>query len=64
MIQRYCPLTNQYIGYSHNEKKLSYWRTYNGKEIDAVIGAAEIGIEVKSTSEIKPKHRSNSHFAG
>ena len=48
-----------YIGYSHNEKKLSYWRTYNGKEIDAVIGAAEIGIEVKSTSEIKPKHISN-----
>ena len=48
-----------YIGYSHNEKKLSYWRTYNGKEIDAVIGAAEIGIEVKSTSEIKTKHISN-----
>ena len=48
-----------YIGYSHNEKKLSYWRTYNGKDVDAVIGAAEIGIEVKSTSEIKPKHISN-----
>ena len=48
-----------YIGYSHNDKQLSYWRTYNGKEVDAVIGAAEIGIEIKSASEIKPKHLSN-----
>ena len=48
-----------YIGYSHSDKKLSYWRTYNGKEVDAVIGAAEIGIEIKSTSEIKPRHVAN-----
>ena len=48
-----------YIGYSHNEKTLSYWHTYNGKEIDAVIGEAEIGIEIKSVTEVKPKHISN-----
>ena len=40
-----------YIGYTHNHKQLSYWHTYTGKEIDAVIGEAEIGIEIKSTGE-------------
>lgn len=48
-----------YIGYTHNRKKLSYWHTYNGKEVDAVIGDAEIGIEIKSTEEIQSKHMSN-----
>ena len=48
-----------YIGYTHNRKKLSYWHTYNGKEVDAVIGEAEIGIEIKSTEEIQSKHLSN-----
>ena len=45
-----------YIGYTHNRKRLSYWHTYNDKEIDAVIGEAEIGIEIKSTEEVLPKH--------
>ncbi len=48
-----------YIGYTHNRKKLSYWRTYNGKEIDALIGDAEIGIEIKSTEEVQNKHLTN-----
>lgn len=48
-----------YVGYTHKTKKLSYWHTYNGKEIDAVIGEAEIGIEIKSTEEIQHKHLSN-----
>ncbi len=48
-----------YIGYTHNERKLSYWRTYNGKEIDAVIGEAEISIEIKSTEEVQNKHLTN-----
>ena len=48
-----------YIGYTHNRKKLSYWHTYNGKEVDAVIGEAEIGIEMKSTDEVQSKHMSN-----
>ena len=48
-----------YIGYTHNRKKLSYWHTYNGKEVDAVIGDAEIGIEIKSTEEVQSKHMSN-----
>lgn len=50
---------NAYIGYTHNRKKLSYWHTYEGKEIDAVLGEAEVGIEIKSTEEIQPKHYVN-----
>lgn len=48
-----------YLGYTHNEKKLSYWHTYSNKEIDVVIGDAEFGIEIKSTDEIQPKHLGN-----
>jgi len=48
-----------YLGYRHNEKALSYWHTYNHKEIDMVIGEAEIGIEIKSAEEIQTKHLSN-----
>jgi len=45
-----------YIGYRHRVEKLSYWHTYNGKEIDVVVGDAVLGIEIKSTAEILPKH--------
>lgn len=48
-----------YIGYTHSRKQLSYWHTYSGKEIDAVIGDAEIGIEIKSTEEVQTKHLAN-----
>ena len=48
-----------YIGYTHNHKQLSYWHTYTGKEIDAVIGEAEIGIEIKSTEEVQAKNMTN-----
>lgn len=48
-----------YLGYHHNTKQMSYWHTYDGKEIDIVLGDAEVGIEIKSTNEIKPKHLSN-----
>lgn len=48
-----------YIGYHHREEQLSYWHTYNGKEIDVVIGDAKLGIEIKSAKEILPKHYAN-----
>lgn len=48
-----------YIGYNHLDTKLSYWHTYGGKEIDVIIGDAEIGIEIKSASDIQPRHLSN-----
>ena len=48
-----------YFGYRHNDKQLSYWHTYGGKEIDLVIGDAECGIEIKSSDEIYGKHLGN-----
>jgi len=45
-----------YIGYTHNELKLSYWRTYAGLEVDAVIGDAQIAIEIKSCDLVQNKH--------
>ncbi|MCQ2959931.1 MAG: DUF4143 domain-containing protein [Bacteroidales bacterium] len=48
-----------YVAYTHSREKLSYWHTYNGKEVDVVIGDAKIGIEIKSAREIMPKHYVN-----
>ena len=48
-----------YFGYRHNDKSLSYWHTYSHKEIDLVIGEAEIGLEIKSADEIQSKHLAN-----
>lgn len=45
-----------YIGYTHNIKQLSYWRTYTGIEVDAIIGDAELAIEIKSVDEVQGKH--------
>ena len=45
-----------YIGYSRNENVLSYWRTYTGIEVDAIIGIAKIAIEIKSTEDVQNKH--------
>ena len=45
-----------YIGYTRNEQELSYWRTYSGIAVDAVIGDAMIAIEIKSSEEVLPKH--------
>ena len=48
-----------YISYSHNDNILSYWRTYTGVEVDAIIGDAKIAIEIKSTQEVQNKHLKN-----
>lgn len=44
-----------YIGYTHNSNSLSYWRTYSGLEVDAVIGE-KCAIEIKSVEEVQNKH--------
>lgn len=44
-----------YLGYNFSEKKLTYWRTYTGIEVDAVIGD-EVAIEIKSVEEVQTKH--------
>ena len=38
------------------DEQLSYWRTYTGIEVDAVIGDARVAIEIKSVEEVKKKH--------
>ena len=45
-----------YIGYSESQHSLSYWRTTSGYEVDAVIGNANIAIEIKSTEEVHSHH--------
>ncbi|MBQ7524236.1 MAG: ATP-binding protein [Alphaproteobacteria bacterium] len=50
-----------YIGYTRNENKLSYWRTKDAVEVDAVIGndligGAKLAIEIKSTEDVQNKH--------
>lgn len=42
--------------YFYNDKMLRYWRTLDNKyEVDAIIGDAEIAIEVKSSDKIVSK---------
>lgn len=45
-----------YNRYTHQDEKLSYWRTYTGFEVDIVIGDARVAIEIKSCDEVLPKH--------
>lgn len=42
-----------WLGYQGRQRELSYWRTGTGVEIDAVLGDAAVGIEIKSTIEAK-----------
>lgn len=45
-----------YIGYSDAIQVLSYWRTTTGYEVDAVIGSAELAIEINSSEEVQSHH--------
>lgn len=45
-----------YIGYSERLSRLSYWRTTSGYEVDAVIGSAQLAIEIKSSEEVQSHH--------
>lgn len=45
-----------YLGYNRKREPLSYWRTHTGIEVDAVLGDAEVAIEVKSVEEVLPRH--------
>jgi predicted AAA+ superfamily ATPase len=44
------------LGYRFSDKKLTYWRTSGGYEVDCIIGAGEVAIEFKSCSEVKSRH--------
>lgn len=45
-----------YLGYIHSEEELTYWRTYTGVEVDAIIGDARVAIEIKSAEEVLSRH--------
>lgn len=45
-----------YIGYFRPLQNLSYWRTSSGYEVDAIIGNAEVAIEIKSSGEVQSHH--------
>ena len=45
------------LGYTDSEEELTYWHTYDDKEVDAIIGDARIAIEIKSTDHVESKHK-------
>ena len=45
-----------YLSYSRSRKQLTYWRTASGYEVDAIIGDADVAIEVKSVREVQSRH--------
>lgn len=53
-----------YLSYAESTQRLSYWRTYGGQEVDAVLGDAKVAIEIKSSEEIKPKHKKGLYAFG
>ena len=45
-----------YLGYTHSDEKLTYWRSSGGYEVDAIIGEGRVAIEIKSSEEVKSRH--------
>lgn len=45
-----------YLGYNRFENALSFWHSHNGYEVDAVLGDAEVSIEIKSCRKVQSKH--------
>ena len=45
-----------YLSYTESYEQLSYWRTSNGYEVDAIIGEGRIAIELKSSEEVQSRH--------
>ena len=46
-----------YKGYNDKRDIISYWHTYDKKEVDVVIGDAKVAIEIKSTEHAETKHK-------
>ena len=46
-----------YKGYNDKRDTISYWHTYDQKEVDAVIGDAKVAIEIKSSEHVETKHK-------
>ncbi|MBQ7270048.1 MAG: ATP-binding protein [Bacteroidales bacterium] len=46
-----------YKGYNDKKEGISYWRTYDKKEVDVIIGDANVAIEIKSSELVKTKYK-------
>lgn len=46
-----------YKGYNDKRDAISYWHTYDQKEVDAVIGDAKVAVEIKSVEHVVTKHK-------
>ena len=46
-----------YKGYNDKRDIISYWHTYDKKEVDVIIGDAKVAIEIKSTEHVETKHK-------
>ena len=46
-----------YKGYNDKRDTISYWHTYDKKEVDIIIGDAKVAIEIKSTEHVETKHK-------
>ena len=46
-----------YKGYFDRHEIVSYWHTYDQKEVDVVIGDAKVAVEIKSTEHVETKHQ-------
>lgn len=47
-----------YLNYRNIENALSYWHTYSEHEVDAVLGDAQVAIEIKSSTQVQSRHLS------
>jgi predicted AAA+ superfamily ATPase len=41
-----------YLSYRERDLPLSYWRTSTGLEVDLIIGALDLGIEMKASAKV------------
>ena len=46
-----------YKGYNDKRDIISYWHTYDRKEVDVVIGDAKVAIEIKSCEQVQNRHK-------
>ena len=46
-----------YRGYFKRREKISFWHTYTGLEVDLIIGDADVAIEIKSSEEVRTRHK-------
>ena len=47
-----------YLAYRNKENALSYWHTYSECEVDAVLGDAQVAIEIKSSTQVQSRQLS------